>query len=56
MWPQAYFFMTREQLMTLKMACSLKVFEKKELRRIFGPEKDEVQEAGENYIMSSYNL
>jgi hypothetical protein len=29
------------------------VFEKRVLRRIFGPKKDEVTEGGENYIMGS---
>jgi hypothetical protein len=30
------------------------MFENKLLRRKFGPERDEVREAGENYIMRSF--
>jgi hypothetical protein len=32
----------------------LRVFEKRLLRRIFGPKRDEVTEAGGNYIMKSF--
>jgi hypothetical protein len=31
----------------------LKVFEKRVLRRVFGPKRDEVTGNGENYIMRS---
>jgi len=31
----------------------LRVFEKRMLRRIFGPKRDEVKGSGENYIMRS---
>jgi hypothetical protein len=31
----------------------LKVFENRVLKRIFGPNRDEVRGIGENYIMSS---
>jgi hypothetical protein len=37
----------------LKEECRLRVFEKRVLRRIFGPKRDEVTGNGENYIMRS---
>jgi hypothetical protein len=38
--------------LTLRKEHRLEVFEKRELRRIFGPKRDEVQESGENYVRS----
>jgi hypothetical protein len=38
-------------LLTLREERRLKVFEKRVLRRVFGPKRDEV--TGENYIMRS---
>jgi hypothetical protein len=37
----------------LREESKLRVFENRELRRIFGPKRDEVTGNGENYIMSS---
>ena len=37
--------------LTLKEERRLRVFEKRVLRRIFRPKRDEVTEDGENYIM-----
>jgi hypothetical protein len=39
--------------LTLKKEHRLRVFENRVLRRIFGPRRDEVMEAGENCIMRS---
>jgi hypothetical protein len=39
--------------LTLKEECRLGVFENRVLRRICGPERDEVTGNGENYIMRS---
>jgi len=39
--------------LTLREERSLKVFENKVLRRIFGPKRDEVTRSGENYITRS---
>jgi hypothetical protein len=33
--------------------CRLRAFENRELRKIFGPKRDEVTGGGENYIMRS---
>jgi hypothetical protein len=38
---------------TLREEHRLRVFENRVLRRIFGPERDEVKEVGENCIMRS---
>ena len=38
---------------TLREELRLKVFENKVLRRVFGPNRDEVTGNGENYIMRS---
>jgi hypothetical protein len=37
----------------LREECKLRVFENRLLRRIFGPDRDEVAGNGENYIMRS---
>jgi hypothetical protein len=39
--------------LTLKEEHRLRMFEKRVLRRISGPERDEVTETGENYTMRS---
>ena len=39
--------------LTLREEHRLRVFENRELRGIFGPKRDGVQESGENYIMRS---
>jgi len=37
----------------LKVVCTLRVFENRVLRRIFGPKRDDVTGSGENYIIRS---
>jgi hypothetical protein len=39
--------------LTLREERRLRVFEKRVLRRLFGPKRDKVRGNGENYIMSS---
>ena len=39
--------------LTLREERRLNVFENRVLRRIFGPERDEVRGSGENYIMKT---
>jgi hypothetical protein len=40
--------------LTLREEHRLRVFENRVLRRIFGPKRDEMIKAGENYIMRSF--
>jgi hypothetical protein len=42
--------------LTLREESSLRVFENKVLRRIFGPKRDEVRGSGEDYITRSFML
>jgi hypothetical protein len=39
--------------LTFRKESRLRVFEKRVVRRIFGPKRDEVRGEGENYIMRS---
>ena len=40
-------------MLTLRKERRLRVFENRELRRTFGPKRDEVKGSGENYIIRS---
>ena len=42
--------------LTLREERKLRVFEKRVLRRIFGPKRDELAGNGENYIMRSFTI
>jgi hypothetical protein len=42
--------------LTSREECRLRVFENKMLRRIFGPNRDEVRGSGEDYMTRSFML